>query len=112
MTKIIRLRLHKPWKSVRHSSGSSIRGKTRVDHHARKSLKTLLHLAAMSALQVKGELQDYYQRKVNEGKNKMLVINALRNNGTAHAAHPSGLCSGQGGAKNMTKIIGPYLHNP
>lgn len=33
----------------------------------------------MSALQVKGELQEYYQRKVAEGKNKMLVINALRN---------------------------------
>ena len=62
-----------------HSSGSSVRGKTRVNHQARKSLKTLLHLAAMSALQVKGELQSYYQRKVGEGKNKMLVINALRN---------------------------------
>lgn len=62
-----------------HSSGSSVRGKTRVNHQARKSLKTLLHMAAMSALQVKGELQDYYQRKVKEGKNKMLVINALRN---------------------------------
>lgn len=62
-----------------HSSGSSVRGKTRVNHHARKSLKTLLHMAAMSALQVKGELQDYYQRKVADGKHKMLVINALRN---------------------------------
>lgn len=62
-----------------HSSGSSVRGKTRVNHHARKTLKTLLHMAAMSALQVKGELQTYYQRKVAEGKNKMLVINALRN---------------------------------
>jgi transposase len=36
-------------------------------------------MAAMSALQVPGELQEYYQRKVKEGKNKMLVINALRN---------------------------------
>jgi transposase len=36
-------------------------------------------MAAMSALQVKGELQDYYQRKGKEGKNKMLIINALRN---------------------------------
>lgn len=67
-----------------HASGSSVRagppgGKTRVNHHARKSLKTVLHLAAMSALRVKGELQDYYHRKVNEGKNKMLIINALRN---------------------------------
>ncbi len=36
-------------------------------------------MAAMSALQVPGELQEYYQRKVTQGKNKMLVINALRN---------------------------------
>lgn len=36
-------------------------------------------MAAMSALQVKGELQVYYQRKVGEGKNKILVINAVRN---------------------------------
>ena len=62
-----------------HSSGSSVRGKTRVNHQARKSLKTLLHLAAMSALQVEGEMREYYLRKVSEGKNKMLVINALRN---------------------------------
>ena len=26
-----------------------------------------------------GELRDYYQRKVKEGKNKMLVLNAVRN---------------------------------
>ena len=33
----------------------------------------------MSAIQVKGELREYYQRKVGEGKNKMLVLNAVRN---------------------------------
>lgn len=33
----------------------------------------------MSAIQIKGELQDYYKRKVAEGKNKMLVLNAVRN---------------------------------
>lgn len=33
----------------------------------------------MSAIQVKGEIQDYYLRKVAEGKNKMLVLNAVRN---------------------------------
>ncbi|PRY25892.1 hypothetical protein CLV58_13627 [Spirosoma oryzae] len=31
----------------------------------------------MAAIRVKGELQDYYQRK--EGKHKMLVLNAVRN---------------------------------
>ena len=33
----------------------------------------------MSVIRRRGELQDYYQRKVAEGKNKMLVLNAVRN---------------------------------
>ena len=33
----------------------------------------------MSAIQMPGELGDYYQRKVAEGKNKMLALNAVRN---------------------------------
>jgi len=56
-----------------------VRGKTRVSQHARKRLKSLFHMGAMSAIQVKGEMQDYYLRKVGEGKNKMSVINAVRN---------------------------------
>ena len=62
-----------------HRSGSSIRGKSKVSNLANKKIKTLLHLAALSAIKVKGELQDYYKRKVAEGKNKMSVINAIRN---------------------------------
>ncbi|MDB5240693.1 MAG: family transposase [Spirosoma sp.] len=62
-----------------YRSGSSVRGKTRVSQHARLRLKSLFHLGAMSALQMNGELQVYYQRKVAEGKNKMLVLNAVRN---------------------------------
>lgn len=62
-----------------HSSGSSIRGRTRVSHMANKSIKKLIHMAALSAIQMKGELRDYYLRKVEEGKNKMAVINAVRN---------------------------------
>lgn len=62
-----------------HQSGSSIRGKTRVSHLANKTVKTLLHMAALSAIRCQGELQHYYQRKVAEGKNKMSVINAVRN---------------------------------
>lgn len=62
-----------------HRSGTSVRGKTQVSHQARKRLKSLFHLGAMSAIRMKGELQDYYQRKVGEGKNKMLVLNAVRN---------------------------------
>jgi transposase len=62
-----------------HSSGSSIRGRTRVSHLANMGMKRLLHLAAMAAIQSSGEMRDYYNRKVAQGKNKMSVINAVRN---------------------------------
>ena len=62
-----------------HSSGSSIRGKTRVSKMANMNIKKLLHLAAMAAINYDSELKAYYQRKVAEGKNKMSVINSVRN---------------------------------
>jgi len=62
-----------------HRSGTSIRGKSRVSHHADKDLKMLLHLASMSVIRLSGDMRDYYQRKVAEGKNKMSVLNAVRN---------------------------------
>ena len=62
-----------------YKSGSSVRGKTRVNQHARLRLKSVFHLGAMSAIRMKGELRTYYQRKVGEGKNKMSVLNAVRN---------------------------------
>jgi len=62
-----------------HRSGSSIRGKSKVSHLANKKIKTLLHMAALSAITAEGEFKDYYRRKVAEGKNKMSVINAIRN---------------------------------
>jgi transposase len=62
-----------------HTSGSSIKGRSRVSHLANKKIKALLHLAAMAAINAKGELREYYQRKIAAGKNKMSVINAIRN---------------------------------
>jgi len=62
-----------------HTSGSSIRGKTRVSKMANMTMKRLLHLAAMAAVRSDGELKSYYQRKVAAGKNKMSVLNAVRN---------------------------------
>ncbi|MBK7383537.1 MAG: IS110 family transposase [Flavobacteriales bacterium] len=62
-----------------HSSGSSIRGKTRVSRQAQSTLKYLLHMAAVGVTARKGELQDYWKRKVAEGKHKMSVLNAIRN---------------------------------
>ena len=62
-----------------NSSGSSKRGREKVSHLANKKIKTLLHLCAMSAIKSEGELKIYYEKKVAEGKNKMSVINAIRN---------------------------------
>lgn len=62
-----------------HQSGSSLRGRSRVSRMANMTMKKLLHLAAMSAIQWCEELRAYYLRKVEAGKNKMAVINAVRN---------------------------------
>lgn len=60
-------------------SGTSVRGKTRVSNFANKALKKLLHMASMAAISSDKELRAFFERKVAEGKNKMLVINAIRN---------------------------------
>lgn len=62
-----------------HQSGTSIRRQPRVSTYADKSMKSILHLAAMSAIRFDNKLRTYYQRKVAEGKNKMSVLNAVRN---------------------------------
>lgn len=62
-----------------YSSGSSIKGRTRVSHLANKKLKALFSMGALSARMADRELELYYQRKVAEGKNAMLVMNAIRN---------------------------------
>jgi transposase len=62
-----------------HSSGTSLRGRPRVSHKANKTMKSLLHMAALVAICYNADLKAYYQRKVEERKNKMSVINAVRN---------------------------------
>jgi transposase len=61
-----------------YSSGSSIRGRTKVSHMANKKLKSLLNMAALSAKKHDAQIRQYYERKRNEGKNAMLVMNAIR----------------------------------
>lgn len=51
----------------------------KVSHKANKKIKKLFHLLAMSAIRMKGEMKEYYERKLAEGKNKMSVLNAIRN---------------------------------
>jgi len=42
-------------------------------------MKSLLNVASMSAIQLKGEYKNYYQRRCDEGKNKMSSLNIIRN---------------------------------
>jgi transposase len=60
------------------SSGKR-KGRPQVSHRANKKVKSLLHMGAMSAVQHCVQLKAYYERKVDEGKNKMLVLNNVRN---------------------------------
>lgn len=62
-----------------HTSGSSIQKRARVHHMANKTMKKHLHMCALSAIRHDPELKIYYQRKADEGKNKMLVLNNVRN---------------------------------
>ena len=62
-----------------YRSGISIRGRTRVNHMANKKMKRYLHMASLTAIKLDEGLKNYYERKVSEGKNKMSVLNAIRN---------------------------------
>ncbi|MEM7362224.1 MAG: hypothetical protein AAF335_04415 [Bacteroidota bacterium] len=44
-----------------------------VSIFANKELKSALHMAAVSAAHVKGELAEYYQRKLKERKSKIVI---------------------------------------
>lgn len=62
-----------------YSSGSSIRGKTRVSHLGNKRMKAMIGNGIASAIQNDPEIAQYYQRKLKEGKHKMVVLNAIKN---------------------------------
>lgn len=62
-----------------HSSGTSVKRRARVSHMANKEIKKMLHLAALVTIRKNGIMHSYYLRKIAEGKNKMAVINAIRN---------------------------------
>ena len=61
-----------------YSSGSSIKGRTKVNHLADKKLKSLLTMCALSAKKHDKEIANYYERKLKEGKAPMLVMNAVK----------------------------------
>jgi transposase len=62
-----------------NSSGTSIKGRNKVHKMANKDLKKLLHLCALTAIKYNPEFKHYFNRKKAEGKNGMVVLNAIRN---------------------------------
>jgi len=61
-----------------YTSGTSIRGKTRVSQLANKKVKALLTLAVFTAIQHDQDLKIKYEQKRKEGKPAMSVINIIR----------------------------------
>jgi len=62
-----------------NTSGTSIKGRSKVHKMANKDLKKLLHLCALVAIKNYPEFKQYYERKKAEGKHTMAIINAIRN---------------------------------
>ncbi len=62
-----------------YTSGSSVKGKPKVHNMANKKMKKLLHTAALCAVTHYPEFKQYYERKIKEGKPKMLILNNVRN---------------------------------
>lgn len=60
-------------------SGTSLNSPARVSHYANKKIKSLLNMAASSAIQCDPELKAYYQKRVESGKSKMSTLNIVRN---------------------------------
>jgi transposase len=61
-----------------YSSGSSIKGRTKVNHMADKKMKSILQMCALVAVKHDPQLKEYYVRKKEEGKNAMLVLNNVK----------------------------------
>lgn len=62
-----------------YSSGSSIRGRTRISSLANKKMKSLLTMCALNTVKVDNEFQRYYLRKKAEGKATLCVMNVIKN---------------------------------
>lgn len=62
-----------------YSSGSSVKGRSRVNKMANKELKRLLHMCAISSIRYSSEMKDYFERKKAEGKAGLSIVNAIKN---------------------------------
>lgn len=61
-----------------YTSGTSVRGRTRVSKAGVRLLKSDLSMAARCAVAYDNEMKEYYQRKRNEGKVFGVVLNAVK----------------------------------
>jgi transposase len=61
-----------------YTSGTSIRGKSRVSHMANKPLKADLSMAAKASVQHDQEMKEYYERRVAMGKKHMAIMNEVK----------------------------------
>ncbi|WP_265175927.1 transposase, partial [Flavobacterium sp. MFBS3-15] len=61
-----------------YSSGSSIKGRAKVNDMADKKMKSLLQMGVISAIQHDPQMKEYYIKKREQGKPKMLVQNNVR----------------------------------
>jgi len=61
-----------------HSSGLS-KGRTRISQLANKKMKGLLGIGACSAIQHDVELRNYYNKRIEEGKPPLSVLNIIKN---------------------------------
>ncbi len=62
-----------------YTSGTSIKGRTKVSQMANKKMKTLFNLAALSVIQYDPELKLYFDNRVANGAIGMSTINIIRN---------------------------------
>jgi transposase len=62
-----------------YSSGTSIHRRKKCHYLGDRKMKSLLSMASISAIQHDPELRKYYQKKVAQGKPKMIALNNVRN---------------------------------
>ena len=62
-----------------YSSGTSIKGRSKVSHLANKKMKALLNMCARSAIVCNPEMRIYYQNRKEKGDNGMSAMNIIRN---------------------------------
>lgn len=60
-------------------SGTSLRGRTKVNPLANKMIKSLLNMGALAATRNNPEFKSYYHNRVEKGHNKMSTLNIIRN---------------------------------